>query len=258
MSIGSVRKLLGVGLVPVLALLALPASAQNAPRIGFIIEMRVQKYAKAFSEGQSKVAQFREQASQELGMEQEFKYLTGVDAARAVELSKKSLDRTITPQETQELIALRQRNNDLDLEFLRLFQNSTPTAADTARLRQLQEVSDKRNEEIQAKRVDIENRLRDELAGVQKQATDLLIGAIKQVKEQYQLEIVLNTYIPSYPAVATAEGQHEHDYAFESVVFYGGLDVTDRVITIMNGGEAPPPPGPDEPDMRVPGSQVAQ
>jgi Skp family chaperone for outer membrane proteins len=238
-------------LVAVIGTIA-PAAAQ-APRIGFVIVARVQEHARVYEDGAARLARVNQDLKESIDRERQFRFLSGEKAARAVVLDTKGAERT--QEEGQEYFNLSSENDRLALEYVRLVGRQNPTEADTARLRELQAIRDAREDQVMALQEQLVTQLYDAQAEIIKGQVDVLVSALQTVAQQNGLDVILAAQVPTYPEVGEGPG-HTHDLNWTNVIFYGGLDVTDKVITVMNGGEAPPARA--EGEYYIPGAVVAQ
>lgn len=232
-----------VGLVAFLA----PVRSQTGPIIGLVNMARVQRYAKAIQAARDQRARERLDRQALLDRHEQFAMLVGDEARRAVELDLKDVRRTA--QESQELLALRRKSSEMDLDRVKLIGRANPSDQEAARRDELQATYNRRSDELETLRKQLEQELLRAEERLQKEVDDAFAAALKSVAEQTGVQVIMASHIlVPQPAV---EGR-DAGYRWENVVYHGGLDVTDSLITIMNGGEAPPPPSPEEQGLALP------
>lgn len=218
-----------------------PVRSQTGPAIGLVNMARVQRYARAIQTARDQRARERLDRQTLLDRHEQFAMLVGDEARRAVELDLKDVRRTA--QESQELLALRRKSSEMDLDRVKLIGRANPSNQETARRDELQATYNRRSDELKALRKQLEEELLRVDERLQKEVDDAFAEALKSTAEQNGVQVIMASHIlVPQPAV---EGR-EADYRWENVVYYGGRDVTDQLITLMNGGEAPPPPAPEE------------
>jgi len=234
-----------VGLVAFLA----PVRSQAGPSTGFVNMVRVQKYVKVFQAARDQLFQEQRSRLELLDRHRQFSFLVADEAKRAVELDMKDVQRTA--EENQELTALRRKTSDMELEHVKLVGRNNPSEQDMARLNELQTIRNKRSDEIDALQQQLQTELSQAEEKLQKDADDKFVAALKATADQNGLQVIVASHI--LVPQNFAEGRPT-DLRWENVVYYGGRDVTDSLITVMNGGEAPPAPGPDEQGTIIPGA----
>ena len=234
-----------MGLVTFLA----PVRSQTGPVIGLVNMARVQRYARAIQTARDQRAQERLDRQTLLDRHEQFAMLVGDEARRAVELDLKDVRRTA--QESQELLALRRKSSEMDLDRVKLIGRANPSDQEAARRDELQAVYNRRCDELEALRKQLEEELLRVDERLQKEVDDAFAAALRSIAEQTGVQVIMASHIlVPQPGV---EGR-DAGYRWENVVYYGGQDVTDGLITTMNGGEAPPPPSPDEQGIDLPGT----
>jgi len=237
--------LVAVGLVTVLA----PVRSQAGPMVGIVNMARLQRYARVIQTARDQRARERLDRQALLERHEQFPLLVGDEARRAVELDLKDVQRTA--EENQELIALRRKSSEMDLEHVKLIGRGNPSEQEVARRDELQAARNRRSDEIEALRKQLEGELMRVDEGLQRGVDDAYAAALKSAAEQTGVQVIVASHIlVPQPAVEARAA----DFRWENVVCYGGRDVTDALITVMNGGEAPPPPAPEEQGMAIPGA----
>lgn len=196
------------------------ACAQEAgarPRIGVINADRLWEECPAAAQKQKELDDMRRGAVELLQSLNQFTFLPAETFAEVVGILR--LPKPLPKDKQDRLDALLKLSTEKDLEFRNLRAKTARTPEEEDKFRTLQDLLEARQRDMEA----LDQQLVDELLARQREYRAQVVGQVRE----------------AIAAVARAKG---YDLVFDSfVVLYGGDDLTDAVLGVLNkGGPAAP------------------
>lgn len=226
---GSIRGFAVILVIVVCGSIAYRAVGQQAAsQVGYVDLVKLHEKSQAYKKASAELEALGEAKREELQHHEMFKYLTGAEAKRAVELRGKP-EGKLTKEEMMELVNLRNRNNDRNAKITQLLRKQrTPEeekelqslqAMMVERGKEVEQLSTAANKDIQAAETKWNEKLR---SGVD--------AALSQTARELELTVVLQKRVNF---VITLPNQ-EPIVAGDDVVLWGGTDVTERLIELLD------------------------
>ncbi len=205
-----------------------------ASTIGYVDLARLHQQSQAYKKAREELRSFGEAKREELRLHEVYKYLTGDEAKRAVELGMKI---NLTTEERKELIALRTKNTNNSLQMSQLLQKTNRTPQEERRLQELQTLMKERAKELEQLRAQANKQVADK----QQEWNDKLLGAVDRALAQTARELNLSIILQKRVNFEIRLPDQQPVVAGDNVVLWGGQDVTDRLIQLIDQLVLQPP-----------------
>lgn len=202
---------LGVGIAPA----ALAGAAAPAPPWGVVDMDRVSGEYKGMQILDQQFQEFRKQQEAELDRRQKNRLLFDDEQRQYLDLSGATA--APTPERDQRLAELEKLSDERSRRLLDLGKKKDRTPDEEQEYHKLDQVYAQRSQEITAIQADTQKAVMAKYEELSKVISDSVNGAVKSVAQEKKLPIVLR----------------------KEIVLWGGVDITDEVVTRLNQGPLP-------------------
>ena len=218
-------------------IVAAMATAAQSQGVALLNIYQVEQDAAPFQEARKAMGQFDAQKRDEYNIQAGFRYLSDKDANRASALQMKQLknDPPLTPEELTEIEALVKLNSDNEIEFGQLVVTQNLTADQQKRLKELGDLKRARDDTLKQ----LDQSLMSDLAAKEKEQYDAIRGQLQQAIEQACKAVGATVCLQSVVVIwePAPDGQQLRSVPLQ-LIHWGGTDVTNDVISILNKGAA--------------------
>lgn len=215
------------------------ATAAQAQGVALLDLYQVLERAAPYQTIEQQIAEFDADKREEYLVHAGFLYLSDQQASRAAELRLKQLrGQELSAAERSELDALVRQNTDSETEFIRLIGRQDLTEDEKARIAQLAQLKRTRDEALRALEQKLSKEVADRHAQLLTEAEGTLEQAISRACQAAGAAICLQSRVYVWEPTGE-EGQLVQTQLV--LAHWGGTDVTEDVIRILNAASGPAP-----------------
>jgi Skp family chaperone for outer membrane proteins len=215
------------------------ATAAQAQGIAFLDMYSVQRDATPYKNVAEQRAQFEAERNDEYAVRSGFRFIVDAEADRAAELQLKRMkNQELTAQESTELEGLVQKNSQAEIAFEKLATKQEKLTDDEQKqLQALTNVKKAREDTLKALAAKLGKDIAEMEKGLYGKIEGVLEAAVEQASKKAGATVCLQRSIIVWEP--SEDGRSMVPVRLP-LAHWGGVDVTQDVITILN--QSPPPP----------------